>query len=321
MAVSSDYADKAAVFEGNDSVDRAQGDLSSDPGIDGTRETPYELLRRTVGTSTARLMREHLQESSHHDEDSYVYRQGLVLATHLRLETNASLERKHLQQSLDRAVKEIKEAAQTIHSKSVSHGCGDAVATAWQAFFHRGTILPKTRVRRLVWVGGRWVGQHPLGAALIAVLFGTAVLWTGIYLHEKSRALRWEGYEIARLNTWQENEAAKTEELRAQDRAAAQREITEQVEQRFKAMEPILYRLAEQLQKTARRVQLEDGRTVWEITLTKEAGFLNARVDPKNPAGNLFMYMAEEPDRWDLTKTSPASSSVELKKNDKAKHP
>ena len=324
MDTAPNHVDKAADPSGAGLADHAQVETVANSGCNGAQETAYELLCRNVGPSTAQLLRQHLRESSRYDEDSYVYKQGLVFAAHLRVETNASLERarcsQQIQQSLDGAVRDIQDAVQTIHSKPASTRRESAVVTAWKEMFQRGAVPPQTRTRRLLWAVATWFAHHPQSTVLLGVFVATAVFWTAIYWHERTRATRWEKQELSRLNTWQEQETAKTEELRAQNQVAAQQGITEQIEQRFKTLEPTFYLLAERLEKSARRVQLPDGRMAWEVALTKEAGFLASTPDPKNPSGNLFVYMAEEPDRWDLTKTSPASSSVELKKNDKAKH-
>ena len=281
----------------------------------------FELLSRHMEAEELRILRRFLTEWAKGDENSFPFQYVLITIAQWRMAAVVPVETAKVFEQYKHVAQEgVRQIAQAAEAK---------LAEFAQARAEIGEILVelKARVAQLNSVTQAGEGklerltgefkevivtarahleqeftarqQRTWAWALSAGIVVAAVGWLATYQLERQAGERWKAEQTAQLTQW-----------RAQQAADWPRWAESQAQARLQALEPLTYRLAQQIERSKRQVKLPEGGTGWEVTLFDEGGILSVDTtfDAQNIRQRYQVHLRDDPERLALSATAPAGS-------------
>ena len=292
----------------------------------------YELLCELLPAKHVRALSRLLRELGSHADDSFPFALGLLSVTQLR--SCAKLPHT-LATVLENHRSEMKSTLEEFRTSLKPEGARAVVQ-------EYAEVSPRLRTSWMGWpLNRQYTGRVGKGFQKIVafceanaaykarwILAACVVTCTTVCAsvqHRNARAAHLLRQEQASFyDNLQNEEAAKTAEIRKQDFVDAEQWAREQIDLRLQNLEPSSYRLAQQLERSSRLVRQKDGTDAWEVKLSKEVGFLSAGFasDPIDFSPISYIYLRYDPNRLRLSVTAPATlpATSPSKSDDKLKH-
>ena len=269
----------------------------------------FDVLCDLIGVDGARLLRQHLRESSRCDEESYPYQRGLATYASLLALTRSEGTMHAITTILSKIQIQQADALQMLALLQQSR---IAPKKGWLEISRLGSPIPASKInpdsrlqRGIIWLES--LPAYRVRWMLVGVALAVLMFCMSIYVRDR----RWMDREVIRLNLWQAEKEVANENLRTEIRAELQKSFEEEINARLQALNPTTFELAQVFERHARIVTMRDGRQAWEFRITKSDGFLESSMDFSEP-GSIggIVYLKYEPDRLPLSHTAPAQSPV-----------
>ena len=282
----------------------------------------FELLSRHMEPEELRILRRFLIEWAKGDENSYLFQHVLItiaqwrMAAAVPIETAKVFEQyKHVAQE---GVRQIAQAAEAKLADFVKMRAEigeiladlkarvaqlDTVAQAAEERLGRLTrdfeavvVTARAHMEQELAARRQWIWAWALGAGIVVAAVG----WFATYQLERQAGERWKAEQTAQLAQW-----------RAQQEAQWPRWAESQAQVRLQALEPATYRLAQQIERSKRKVKLPDGEPGWEVTFFDEGGILSVDTtfDAQNIRQRFQVHLRDDPERSALSATAPAAGN------------
>ena len=339
--------------QASESFSQGRDTPSPPPEDGGDETGLYELLLAEMGRKCAREVREFAREASRYGENSYSYKMNLLMVGFLRLgsrmpkhfataiaQANDTLDAT-LEKRLDDFLGKI-EAAFDHHHRPTNYSIlsnlisnirhpvlrdlPDGILSLSQssnASQHRTGAHSETRFQGLRRIIECFLVRHVMlivcGMGVLMLFIGATFYWKERLTLQQARnrdifnMASWQHDEIAKQNAWRVEQAALIARERERNLADAQRQIIEQTNDRFQALVPTTYQLAQQLENTARKVHLQGEPQAWEVTLTEKQGLIDQHLEYNDYGSVLKLYLRIEPDRLVLSATAPSEERTRAK--------
>ena len=313
----------------------------------------YELLLEEMGGKCAREVRDFAREASRYGENSYSYKMNLLMVGYLRLGSRmpkhfamtiaqaSDIFEAKLIKRLDDFLGKI-ETAFDQHHRPTNHSIlsnlisnirypvirdlPDGILSLSQPSNvspHRTGAHSETQFQSLREVIESFLGRHVMlivcGMGVLVLFIGATFYWKEQLTVQQARnrdvvnMASWQKTVLAEQTAWRVEQAALIAQERERNLAEAQRQIIEQTNKRFQELVPVTYRLAQQLESTARKVHLQGEPQAWEVTLTEKQGLIEQHLEYDDHGSVLKLYLRSEPDRLALAATTPSEERPRAK--------
>lgn len=292
---------------------------ASTPARIAADTSAFELLSRHMEAEELRILRRFLIEWAKGDENSFPFQYVLITVAQWRMAAAVPVETakvfeqyKHVAQEGVRQIAQAAEAkladfakaraeigeildelkARMAQLDTIAQGAEERLGRLTRDF-EAVIVTARAHLENEMTARRQWIWAWALGAGIMVAAVG----WLATYQLERQAGERWKADQTAQFAQW-----------RAQQAAEWPRWAENQAQARLQAMEPVTYRLAQQIERSKRKVKLPDGEPGWEITLFDEGGILSvdSTFDAQNIRQRYQVHLRDDPERLALSATAPA---------------